>query len=131
MLMYDFHPYAPIDVNIHRDELQIIQNIQRDMQHMLHIARDNLQREIVFICVPRDSMLLTWGNYAKLVTVLKHICSFAYYIDLPLGIKVHHVFHVICLKEVLGSNDNSISIKTLVTLAYFSAKPHRPKRTLD
>ena len=36
-----FLPRAPIDVNIHHNELQSTQNFIRDMQDMLHIARDN------------------------------------------------------------------------------------------
>ena len=44
MLMYGFQPRAPIDVNIHHDELLSKQNFLRDMQDMLHIARDNIQK---------------------------------------------------------------------------------------
>ena len=43
MLMYAFHPGAPIDLNIHHDELRSTQNFHRDMQDMLHIARDNIK----------------------------------------------------------------------------------------
>ena len=43
MLMYGFQPRAPIDVNIHHDELRSTQNFLRDMQDMLHIARDNIK----------------------------------------------------------------------------------------
>ena len=43
MLMYGFQLRVAIDVNIHDDELQRTQNFLRDMQYMLHIARDNIK----------------------------------------------------------------------------------------
>ena len=43
MLMYGFQPRASIDVNIHHDELRSTQNFLRDMQGILHIARDNIK----------------------------------------------------------------------------------------
>ena len=51
MLMYGFQPRAPIDVNIcHHDELQSTQNFLRDMQDMLHIARDNIKTAQDRVC---------------------------------------------------------------------------------
>ena len=43
MLTYGFQPRAEIDVNIHHDELRSTQNFLRDMQDMLHIARNNIK----------------------------------------------------------------------------------------
>jgi hypothetical protein len=43
MLMYGFQPRAPIDVTFNRDEFDCKQNFLRDMQEMLHIARDNIK----------------------------------------------------------------------------------------
>ena len=36
MLMYDFHPYAPIDVNIHRDEVQSTQLSKGYARHVVY-----------------------------------------------------------------------------------------------
>ena len=55
MLMYGFHPRAPIDVNIHHDELWSTQNFLRDMQDMLHIARDNIKT-----CMLHIAKYSTW-----------------------------------------------------------------------
>ena len=44
MLMYGFQPRAPIDVNIHHDELRSMKKfLLRDMQDMLYIARHNIK----------------------------------------------------------------------------------------
>ena len=80
MLMYGFQPRAPIDVNIHHDELRNTQNFSRDMQDMLHIAQDNIKTtqdrarfyadhnmqprifnpgQKVFLCVPHNSETLS------------------------------------------------------------------------
>ena len=76
----------------------------------------------MFIRVPRDSTKLSTGKCAKLApcfcgpfTIVKHIDSSAYHLHLLASIQVHLVFHVCFLKELLGSNDNFVSIKTLVT----------------
>ena len=87
MLMYGFQLRVAIDVNIHDDELQRTQNFLRDMQYMLHIARDNIKTtqdrprfnayhnrqphvfnigQKVFLCVPHNSKILSTSKCAKL-----------------------------------------------------------------
>ena len=64
-------------------------------------------------------------------TVLKHISSFAYFLELLTSIKVHLVFHVNHIKELLGSNDYLVSVKTLATFEDLAFKPHKPERILN
>ena len=52
-----------------------------------------------------------------------HIGSFAYHLDLLYGINVHLIFHVSCLKELIGFNENIVTINDLV--------PHLLKKNLD
>ena len=80
-----------------------------------------------FISLSLTVCTLWYGPFA----VLKRIGSSIYRLDRPIGIKVHLVFHVTRLKELLGSDDSSFSIKTLVTLEDLSSKPHEPERILD
>ena len=124
MLMYVFQPCAPIYVNIHCDELHNTQNILRDKQDLLHIARDKIKmaqdracfyvdqhrrplgflpRKKMFLCVPHDSMPLPMGKCSKLAPhfcepfiVLKCTGSSAYHLGLPSVIKA--IFHINCLK---------------------------------
>ena len=159
MLMYGFQPGALIDVNIHHDELRSTQNFLRDMQDMLHIARDNIKTaqdrarfyadhnrqprvfslgQKVFLRVPHNSKTLSTGRCAKLAPwfcgpfiVLKQIGSSAYHLTLPDGVEIHPVFHVSCLKELLSSSDNIITTETLFTFEELSSKPHVPERILD
>ena len=158
LLMYGFQPRAPIDVTIHRDELESTQNFLRNMQDMLQLARENVKTaqdrarfyvdherqprifsegQKVFLRVPKDSKTLSTGKCAKLgprycgpFTVLKCIGSSAYRLELPEGVRVHLVFHVSRLKQLLGSQDNVVSIDDLVTLEDLSYKPHEPERIL-
>jgi hypothetical protein len=146
-------------VNFHRDELISTQNFLRDMQNMLYIARDNVKTaqdracfyadqhrqprvyylgQKVFLHIPHDSTTLSTGKCAKLAprfcgpfTVLKRIGSSAYCLDFPANIKIHPVFHVSRLKELLGSHDNPVSTQTLVTLEDLASKPHMPERILN
>ena len=46
-------------------------------------------------------------------TILKCIVSFGYLLDLPSGVNVHPIFHVSCLKGLLGFEDNIVTIKGL------------------
>ena len=92
----------------------------------------------MFLRVPHDSTTLSTGKCVKLApcffghfTVLKHIGSSAYHFELPADIKVHPVFHASHLKELFGFDNNSVSIKTVVTLEDLSSKPHRLERILD
>ena len=78
------------------------------------------------------------GKCAKLApqfygpfTVLKHIGSSAYRLDLPDGVEIHLVFHVSRLKELLGSADNTVTTETLVTSEELASKPHVPERILN
>jgi hypothetical protein len=71
--------------------------------------------------VPQNSKSLSTGKCAKLAPrycgpfiVLKRIGSSVYYLDLPTGVDVHPMFHVSRLKELLGSDDNMVTIKDLV-----------------
>ena len=41
------------------------------------------------------------------------LCSFISYLDLPVGVDVHPIFHVSRLKELIGSNNN-VAIKDFV-----------------
>ena len=50
MLMYGFQSRALIGVNIHHDELRSTQNFLRDMQDMLHIARDTIKTAQDRVC---------------------------------------------------------------------------------
>jgi hypothetical protein len=159
MLMYGFQPRAPIDVTFNRDEFDSTQNFLRDMQEMLHIARDNIKTaqdrarfyadhnrhprvlypgQKVFLRVPQNSKSLSMGKCAKLAPrycgpfiVLKRIGSSAYCLDLPAGVDVHPVFHVSRLKELLGSDDNMVTIKDLVVHEDLASKPHSPEKILD
>ena len=144
MLMYGFQPRAPVDVTIHRAELESTQNFLRDMQDMLFTAHDNVRKALdrarfyvnhdkqprtfsegqkVFLRVPKDSKTLTTGNCSKIAPrycgpfeVLKRIGSSAYRLNLPDHVKVHPVFHVSRLKELLGSGDIMTSLDDLVTV---------------
>ena len=40
-------------------------------------------------------------------------------------------FMLVCLKELLGYDDNLVSIKTIDTFENLSSKPHKPERILD
>ena len=78
------------------------------------------------------------GKCAKLAprfcgpfTVFKRIGSSAYHLTLPDGVEIHPVFHVSCLKELLGSGDNTVTTETLVTSKHLSSKPHVPERILN
>ena len=57
--------------------------------------------------------------------------SSAYHLALPDGIEIHLVFHVSCLKELLGFGDNTITTQTLVTSEELSSKPHVLERILN
>ena len=88
--------------------------------------------------VPHDSTTLCTGKCTKIsprfcgpFKILKCIDPSTYRLNLPTGIKVHYVFHVSRLKELLGVDDNPVSIRNLDTLEYFSSKPHKPERILD
>ena len=48
-----------------------------------------------------------WGS----CTVLHHIGSSAYCLDLLEGVSIHLVFHVSHLKELMGSNKNIVTIR--------------------
>ena len=94
----------------------------------------------MFLRVFHDSTIVTLftGKCVKLVPrfcepfiVLKCSDPSTYCLNLLVGIKVHHVFHFSNLKELWGSNDNLVSIKTLVTFEGLSSKPHKPKRVLN
>ena len=128
MLMYGFQPHTLIDVNIYNDELRSTQNFLRDMQYMLHIARDNTKTtqdracfyadhnrqprvfnpgHKVVLHVPHNSKTLSTGKCAKLApqfsgpfTVLKRIGSSTYHLALPDGVEIHLVFHVSHLKRI-------------------------------
>ena len=67
----------------------------------------------MFLHVHHDSTTLSTGKFAKFVShfcgaflILKHIASSPYRPELPNGIKVHHVFHVCSIKELLGFDYN-------------------------
>ena len=46
-------------------------------------------------------------------------------------LKFIQFFHVSCLKELLGSSNNTVTITTLVTSEELSSKPHVPERIFD
>ena len=92
----------------------------------------------VFLHVPHNSTTLSMGKCTKLAPrfcgpfrVLKHIGSSAYHLNLPTHIKIHPVFHASHLKELLGSEDNPVSTKTLVNFEHLASKPHMPDKILD
>ena len=64
-------------------------------------------------------------------TILKHIGSSTYHLALPYGAKIHLVFHVSRLKELLGFCNNTVTIETLVTSEEVSSKPHVSERILN
>ena len=70
-------------------------------------------------------------RYCVPFEILKRVGSFAYHLALPCNVGIHFVFHVSRLKPFLGSGDNTITIRDLVTLEDFSYKPHVPERILD
>ena len=80
-----------------------------------------------FISLSLTICTLWYGPFA----VLKRIGSSVYRLDRPTGIKVHLVFHVGRLKELLGFHYNAVFIKTLVTLEDLLSKLHGPDRILD
>ena len=57
-------------------------------------------------------------------TILKYFGLSMYQLDLHDGIRIHQVFHVSHLKEVIGSNDNTITTESLVTSKDSPSKPH-------
>ena len=78
------------------------------------------------------------GKCAKLAlrfcgpfTILKRIGSSTYRLALPDGVEIHLVFHVSRLKELLGSGNNTVTTKTLVTSEELSSNPHVPERILN
>ena len=82
--------------------------------------------------VHHDSMKLPTGKCAKLVPpycvlfiVLKHIDSFAYLLNLLVGIKIHPVCHVSHLKELLVLEIIQMLFEDL------ASKPQKPERILD
>ena len=46
-------------------------------------------------------------------------------------LKFIQFFHVSCLKELLGSSNNTVTITTLVTSEELSSKPHVPERIVN
>ena len=132
--------------------------LMQDMQDMLHIARDNrktAQDRALFyadhnrqprVFNPGQKIFLVYvttktlstSKCAKLAprfcrpfTVLKRIGSSAYRLALLDGVEIHPIFHVNRLKELMGSCNNTITTKTLVTSEELASKPHVPKRFLD
>ena len=157
MLMYGFQPHTPIDVNIHHDELQSSQTFLGNMQDMLYISQDNIKTvedrthcyayhnrqshvfkpgQKVFLHVPHNSKTLSTGKCSKLALrfcgtfiVLKLIGSSASLVLMASkSIQFCYVSH---LKELLGSSDNTITTKTLVTSEELSSKAHVPETILD
>ena len=74
-----------------------------------NLMNSNLEQK-VFLCVPHDSKtLLAMGKCDKITAwfyryfiVLKLFGSSAYHLHVPNGVKVHPIFYVIHLKELLS-----------------------------
>ncbi|KAJ7534669.1 hypothetical protein O6H91_13G104700 [Diphasiastrum complanatum] len=86
------------------------------MDHYIDLdrmPREFEERDTVFLSIPKDlKTLKTWKSY-KLSPryygpwkIVKKINSFAYELDLFVGCKFHHVFHVSCLRKILHDGDN-------------------------
>ena len=91
-------------------------------------------RQKVFLRVPHNSKTLSTGKCGKLAPrfcgpfiVLKRIGSSAYRFNLPNGVEIRPVFYVCRLKELLGSDDTTVTTETLVTSEELSTKPHVPE----
>ena len=74
-------------------------------------------------------MLAPW--FCEPFIVRKRIGSTTYCLALPDGVEIHPNFHVSHLKELLGSDDNTVTIETLITSKELSSTPHVPKINLD
>ena len=77
--------------------------------------REFEEGEKVFLKIPSNSTSLIVGECIKLSPqycgpwlILKRIGKVAYKLELPQGCRVHHVFHVSCLKKLLHLGDSLI-----------------------
>ena len=116
MMSYNVHNFLRNNIKTSQDRVRFYV-VKHRQPHFILLGQK------VFLFVPHDSTTLSTGNCFKLTsyffgpfTALKHVGSSAYRFKLPAGIKVHPVFHVSHLKELLDFDDNLVSIKTLVTL---------------
>ncbi|WP_435653937.1 hypothetical protein [Escherichia coli] len=94
---------------------------------------------MVYLRIPKYSQVMRTGKVYKLsprfagpYLILKKINEVAYRLRLPEGIRVHPVFHVSRLKEVLGARDNLVSDHELSRLEDLSVYvPHEPVAIVD
>ncbi|KAJ7543240.1 hypothetical protein O6H91_09G030600 [Diphasiastrum complanatum] len=99
--------------------------------------REFEEGDMVFLRIPKDSKTLKTGKCYKLSPrycgpwkIVKKINSVAYELDLPVGCKVHPVFHVSRLKKVLHDGDNLLA-DGLVLFQEHGEVMHGPARVLD
>ena len=158
MLMYGFQPRSPVTVGYQGLTHEAARNFLQDMQETLQFARQSItsaqdrdrfyanrhrsprefsEGTLVYLRVPKDSETLSTGRVKKLsprycgpFRVLRRIGQTAYKIDLPSSVRVHPVFHVSRLKEVLGGGDQIVSPQDVIAVEDLSFVPHEPDRIL-
>ena len=93
-------------------------------------------RKKVLLHPPPNSKSFSKGNCSKISLCcygpfIKHISPSAYRLKLQKGIDKYFVFHVSWQKELINSNDYTITIEVLVIKEDLSSKPRLPRNILD